>query len=108
MIHKDLSLQDILQILNKTESRMLFPNIRKIVLLSSLCPIGNAVVERLFSLLKITKTVLRNSLGDTMLDMLLRLNVEAPGTWTDDEKDELVELFKEKKARAGKAHKWKL
>ena len=43
-----------------------------------------------------------------MLDMLLRLNVEAPGTWTDDEKDELVELFKEKKARAGKAHKWKL
>ena len=57
---------------------MLYPNIRKIVLLASLCPVGNAVVECLFSLMKITKTVLRNSLADNMLDMLLRLNVEAP------------------------------
>ena len=52
---------------------------------SILCPIGNAVVERLFSLLKIVKTDMRNSLGDPNLDKILRINKEAPKTLSDME-----------------------
>ena len=70
--------------------------------------VGNAIVERLFSLMKITKTVLRNSLGDNMLDMLLRLKVEAPEAWTEDDKEELVELWISRRERSGIGFKWKL
>ena len=59
-------------------------------MLSALSPVGNAVVETLFSLMKITKTELRNRVGDDMLDMLLRLKVEAPDVWTKDDKEQLV------------------
>ena len=77
-------------------------------MLFALCTIGNAVVERLFSLMKITKTVLRNSLGDNMLDKLLRLKVEAPEAWTEDDKEELVELWISRRESSGAEFKWKL
>ena len=84
------------------------PNMKILVLLAALSPVGNAVVERLFSLMKITKTVLRNSLGDDTLDMLLRLKVEAPEAWTEDEKEELVELWIARRKRKGQEFRWKL
>ena len=56
---------------------------------SILCPIGNAIVERLFSLLKIVKTDMRNSLGDPNLDKILRINKEAPKTLSDMELETL-------------------
>ena len=43
-----------------------------------------------------------------MLDMLLRLNVEAPATFSDDDKDKLVDLFVLRKKRAGKGFKWNI
>ena len=79
-----------------------------LISLAALSPVGNAIVERLFSLMKITKTVLRNSLGDDTLDMLLRLKVEAPEVWTEAEKEELVELWIERKKRRGQHFRWKL
>ena len=108
VIGKEMSLNDVYSIVNNPVNRVLMPNIKKLVLLSALCPVGNAVVERLFSLMKITKTVLRNSLGDNMLDMLLRLKVEAPEAWTEDDKEELVELWISRRERSGAEFKWKL
>ena len=48
------------------------------------------MVERLFSSMNITKELLRNCLGDNILDILLRLNKEAPEAWTNEEKDDLI------------------
>ena len=76
--------------------------------MAALSPVGNAVVERLFSLLNITKTVLRNRLGDSKLDMLLRLKVEGPEKWTETDKEELVELWIKKREREGRSYRWKL
>ena len=105
---KKMSLNDVYSIVSNPVNKVLLPNLKKLVLLSTLCPVGNAVVERLFSLMKITKTVLRNSLGDNMLDMLLRLKVEAPEAWTEDDKEELVELWISRRERSGTEFKWKL
>ena len=80
---------------------------KKLVQLASFSPVGNAVVERLFSLMNITKTLLRNRLGDKNLDILLRLNKEAPEAWTDEEKDELVQLWIDSKGNKEKKFRWK-
>ena len=73
--------------------------ISKLLLLACLSPVGNAVVERLFSLMKITKTLLRNRLSDRRLDILLRLNKEAPVKWTEEQAEELVELWERQKSQ---------
>ena len=73
------------------------PNMMKIVLLATLSSVGNAVVECLFSLMNITKTLLRNRLGDETLDLILRINKEAPELWTEEEKEKLVELWIERR-----------
>ena len=105
---KEMTLNDTYSIVNDPVNRVFMPNIKKLVMLSALSPVGNAVVERLFSLMKITKTDLRNRVGDDMLDMLLRLKVEAPEVWTEDNKEELVELWIERKKRMGVEYRWKL
>ena len=84
------------------------PNIKKLLLLASLSPVGNAVVERLFSLMKITKTLLRNSLSDKKLDILLQLNKEAPEKWTEEQLEELIEVLMRKRGREGRGLKWNL
>ena len=98
---KDFTLNDVYSLVSDPVNSVLMPNMKILVLLAALSPVGNAVVERLFSLMKITKTVLRNSLGDDTLDMLLRLKVEAPEAWTEDEKEELVELWIARRKRKG-------
>ena len=105
---KQLTLGDIFSEFEKQELGLVMPNIMKLLLLSILSPIGNAVVERLFSLMKITKTVLRNRLGEKNLDFLLRLNKEAPETWTDEQKEDLVNLWVEKKKTQGREFRWQL
>ena len=62
---------------------------------SILCPIGNAIVERLFSLLKIVKTDMRNSLGNPNPDKILRINKDAPKKLSDMELETLVDKFKD-------------
>ena len=56
---------------------------------SILCPIGNAIMERLLSLLKRVKTDMRNSLGDPNLDKILRIHKEAPKTLSEMELETL-------------------
>ena len=90
---KEMTLQDIYSVISKPENCFLMPNIKKLVLLATLSPVGNAIVERLFSLMNITKTLLRNRLGDETLDLILRINKEAPELWTEEEKEKLVELW---------------
>ena len=105
---QEMSLNDAYAVVSNPFNLVLMPNIKKLVMLSALSPVGNAVVERLFSLMKITKTELRNRVGDDMLDMLLRLKVEAPDVWTEDDKEQLVELWVERKKRNNVAFRWKL
>ena len=86
---KRLTLNDLHTIVSKPENSIVIPNMKKLVLLAILSPVGNTVIERLFSLMKITKTVLRNRLGDSTLDYLLRISVEAPDLWTEEDKEQL-------------------
>ena len=97
-----MSLGDIYEEFRQPGVQNLMPNIRILLLLANLSPVGNAVVERLFSLMKLTKTYLRNRLGDSNLDMLLRINKEAPDQWTDDQKEDLVNLWEERKGKSSK------
>ena len=105
---KDMMLSDIYTVVCKPENSFWMPNVKKLVLLALLSPVGNAVVERLFSLMNITKTLLRNCLGDKNLDILLRLNKEAPEAWTNEEKDDLVELWIARKRNKEQKFRWKL
>ena len=105
---RELTLSDIFKEVSRPEVKMALPNISKLLLLACLSPVGNAVVERLFSLMKITKTLLRNRLSDRRLDILLRLNKEAPVKWTEEQAEELVELWKGKRAREDKGFRWNL
>ena len=104
----DLTLNDVYSLMCNPSNSLLMPNMKKLVLMAALSPVGNAVVERLFSLLNITKTVLSNRLGDSKLDMLLRIKVEAPEKWTETDKEELVELWIKKREREGRSYRWKL
>ena len=72
----------------------LFPNILTLLEMAILCPVGNATPERLFSLLKIVKSRLRNALGDQTLDSLLRIKMESANELEDKELEELVDMFK--------------
>ena len=105
---KDLMLSDIYTIICKPENSFLMPNMKKLVLIALLSPVGNAVVERLFSLMNITKTLLRNSLSDRTLDVLLRLNKEAPETWTEEDKENLVKLWIEGRRNREQKFRWNL
>ena len=55
-----------------------YPNIRVLLRLLMLFPLSAAVVERLFSKLKIVKNRLRNRLGDLTLSKLLTVCTELP------------------------------
>ena len=72
-----------------------FPNILVLLEIAILCPVGNATVERLFSFMKIVKTRMRNSLGDHVLDSLLRIKTECKEELADEDLEELVDMFKQ-------------
>ena len=74
----EVSLQDAYEHFSPLETKKIIPNILRLLKLAVLCPIGNAVCVRLFSLLKLVKSSLRSSLGDPNLDMIMRINEEAP------------------------------
>lgn len=94
---EEFSLKEAYKLLKENGMESSIPNVLKLLLLANLCPVGNAIVERLFSLLKITKTFLRSSLSNENLDILLRLNKEAPEKLSENDKDALLELFLKRK-----------
>ena len=54
-------------------------------------PLSVACVERLFYKMKLIKTRLRNQLGETTLDNLLRISTESPTGYDDDEYEYFVD-----------------
>ena len=73
----------------------LFPNMLLLLEVAILCPVGNATVERLFSFMKLVKTHLRNSLGDSSLDSLIRIILECKEKLEDEDLEVLVDMFKD-------------
>ena len=63
--------------------------------LAILCPLGNAVVERLFSLMSLVKTQLRSSLSDVTLDILLRVNKEGTKELSEEDLVRLADMLRE-------------
>lgn len=59
--------------------------------LSLMFPLSVACVERLFSKMKLIKTRLRNQLGQTSLDSLLRISTESPSKFQEDEYEHFVD-----------------
>ena len=58
--------------------------------------------------MNITKTLLRNRLSDKTLDILLRLNKEAPETWTEEDKDKLIAFWIEGRINREQKFRWDL
>ena len=90
----NMSLQEIYDELAVPGKAFLNPNILVLLEMAILCPIGNATVERLFSLLKLVKTKLRSLLGDGTLDSLLRIKMECKEELEDHHLEEIVDMFK--------------
>ena len=90
----NMSLQEVYDELAVPGKAFLYPNMLVLLEMAILCPIGNATVERLFSLLKIVKTKLRNLLGDGTLDSLLRVKMECKEELEDHHLEEAVNMFK--------------
>ena len=88
-------LAEMFEILNEPGRALLLPNILILLEMAILCPVGNATVERLFSFLKLVKTRLRNQLGDSTLDSLLRIKMESKEELEDTDLEQLVNMFKE-------------
>jgi len=90
----NMSLQDLYKELSEAANQYLFPSVMTLLEMALICPVGNSTVERLFSQMKLTKTRLRNCLGDDSLDALLRIKTECKDKLTDVDLDELVQRFK--------------
>ena len=61
---------------------------------SLMFPLSVACVEHLFCKMKLIKTCLRNQLGETTLDSLLRISTESPTGFNDDEYKYFVDELK--------------
>ena len=62
--------------------------------LSIMFPLSVSCVERLFHVMKLVKTRLRNQLGQTTLESLLRISTEAKETFLDEEYEFFVDELK--------------
>ena len=90
-----MPLSDMYKMLCEPGRAYQFPNILVLLEIAILCPVGNATVERLFSFLKIVKTRMRSSLGDHVLDSLLRIKMKSKEELSDEDLEELVDMFKQ-------------
>ena len=79
--------------INKDDGlKSLLPNMLILLKLGILCPVGNSVVERLFSLMKLVKTPLRNLLSKSLdifyykicifFEKMILKNLAFPFLWT--------------------------
>ena len=74
--------------------RDLFRGCMHLLKLSLMFPLSVACVEHLFSKMKLIKTRLRNQLGETTLDSLLRISTESLTGFIDDEYKYFVDELK--------------
>ena len=64
--------------------RNLYPSCMHLLKLSLMFPLSAACVEHLFSKIKLIEAPLRNQLGETTLDSLLRISTESSNGFDDD------------------------
>ena len=74
--------------------RDLYPDCMHLLKLPLMFFLRVACVERFFSKMKLTKTRLRNQLGETTLDSLLRILTETPTGFDDDKYKYFVDELK--------------
>ena len=67
------TITDVLKVLGPQS--MFFPNIVQLLEIYAILPVSIASAERSFSVLKLIKTFLRNSMGDDQLSSLALLNI---------------------------------
>ena len=79
--------------------KTLFPNLRKIATISLSIPVSTASVERSFSQMKLIKTRLRSSLSDKSLSYLMKIGIESPNELTDDDLENIVDVWNRKNRR---------
>ena len=74
--------------------RDLYPDCMHLLKLPLMFLLRVACVERLFSKMKLIKTRLRNQLGETTLDSLLRILTETPPGFDDDKYKYFIDELK--------------
>ena len=62
-------------------------------------PVGTASVECSFSQMKMIKTQLRNRLGETNLSHLMKIATESPQTLSDEQLEQIVDIWNRKPRR---------
>ena len=72
----------------------LFPCCMYLLELSIMFPLSVYCIERLLSRMKLVKTRLRNQLSQTSLDCLLRISMEKPTKFSNDEYEHFVDTLK--------------
>ena len=77
----------------------LLPNLHKLACYCLSLPISTASVERSFSQMKLTKTRLRNRLGQLILSHLMKIVIESPEILFDIVLEEVVTIWNKKGRR---------
>jgi hypothetical protein len=85
----------ISEVLKSTYSlRDFYPNIYRLIAIFATLPVSVATAERSFSVLKLVKTYLRNSMGDERLSALALLHIHKSLTLTIDPEEIVAEFAK--------------
>lgn len=74
----------------------MFPNLSTLANVVLTIPVSTASVERSFSQMKLIKTRLRNRLGERSLSSLMKIAVESPDKLSDNELEEVVDIWNRK------------
>ncbi|CAF3169519.1 unnamed protein product [Rotaria sp. Silwood2] len=83
------------QVLKSTYTqRVFYPNIYRLLTIFATLPVSIATPERSFSILKLVKTYLRNSMADERLSTLTFLHIHKSTTLTTDPQDIVTEFAK--------------
>ena len=77
----------------------MFPNLHKMASIGLTLPVSTASVERSFSQMKLIKTRRRNSLSEGTLAQLMRIAIESPDKLTDDDLEEVLDIWNRKPRR---------
>jgi hypothetical protein len=81
------------------DKRLFYPNIWRLLELFAILPVSVASAERSFSVLKLIKTYLRNSMGDERLSSLALINIHKSMINDDEDATEIVNQFARQKRR---------
>jgi len=76
-----------------------FPNLSVLLQIVAVLPVGSVSVERSFSVMKLIKTRLRNSISDDNMEWLMLIASEGPEKLTDEQADAILNRFRDLKPR---------